>query len=76
MSYQDEKILNCSQFEELLTDYLDGTAVFNINLIGSAYLPTAPTGSPVTTPNTDPGTPPPVTPIMPVTPTNPYDYYY
>ncbi|MGI8641362.1 MAG: anti-sigma factor family protein [Pyrinomonadaceae bacterium] len=24
MSYQDEKILKCSEFEELLTDYLDG----------------------------------------------------
>jgi anti-sigma factor RsiW len=25
MGYQDEKIINCSGFEELLTDYLDGT---------------------------------------------------
>ncbi len=25
MSYQDEKILNCAEFEEHLTDYLDGT---------------------------------------------------
>lgn len=25
MSYQDEKILNCTEFEEHLTDYLDGT---------------------------------------------------
>ncbi len=25
MSYQDEKILKCSEFEELLTDYLDGS---------------------------------------------------
>jgi anti-sigma factor RsiW len=25
MNYQDEKILNCSEFEEFLTDYLDGT---------------------------------------------------
>lgn len=25
MSYQDEKILNCGEFEEHLTDYLDGT---------------------------------------------------
>ncbi|MBA3631669.1 MAG: zf-HC2 domain-containing protein [Acidobacteria bacterium] len=25
MSYQDEKILQCSEFEELLTDYLDGS---------------------------------------------------
>lgn len=25
MSYQDEKILNCNEFEEHLTDYLDGT---------------------------------------------------
>jgi anti-sigma factor RsiW len=25
MSYNDEKIINCSEFEELLTDYLDGS---------------------------------------------------
>ena len=25
MNYRDEKILNCTEFEELLTDYLDGT---------------------------------------------------
>ncbi|MGI8495092.1 MAG: anti-sigma factor family protein [Pyrinomonadaceae bacterium] len=25
MSYRDEKILNCTEFEEYLTDYLDGT---------------------------------------------------
>lgn len=25
MSYNDEKVINCSEFEELLTEYLDGT---------------------------------------------------
>lgn len=37
MSYQDEKILNCSEFEELLTDYLDATLERSVHKAVAAH---------------------------------------